>query len=65
MLKFLLRALFKPTYRLKAKSNRKPVRETRSYKSGRTITASPAQPTHPSLVRQKEPRRLMHRTQSR
>ena len=47
MLKILLRALFKPTYRPKAKSNRKPVRETRSYKSGRSITASSAQPKPP------------------
>jgi len=44
MLKFLLRALFKPTYRPQTKQSRKPVRETLAYKAGRSITVSSAQP---------------------
>ncbi|WP_231703990.1 thermonuclease family protein [Cochlodiniinecator piscidefendens] len=47
MLKFLLRALFKPTNRPKAKPNRKPVRETSAYKAGRSITASSPLPKTP------------------
>ncbi|WP_271880492.1 thermonuclease family protein [Phaeobacter italicus] len=43
MLKFLLRALFKPTYRSQTKPSRKPVRETLAYKAGRSITVSSAQ----------------------
>ncbi len=47
MLKFLLRALFKPTYRPKSKPNREPVREPLTYRAGRSITATSAQPKTP------------------
>ena len=40
MLKFLLKVLFKPSHRPKAKANNKPVKETRVPIVGRDITAS-------------------------
>lgn len=49
MLKFLLRALIKPSYRAKANPGRKPVSETLAYKAGRSI-ASSAQPKTPQPV---------------
>lgn len=47
MFKFLFRALFKPSYRSRAKPHKKPVRETLAYKAGRSIAASSAQPKTP------------------
>lgn len=44
MLKYLLRALFKPAYRSRTKPSRKPVEETLAYKAGRSITISSARP---------------------
>lgn len=44
MLKFILRALFRPSYRTKAKPSKKPIRETLAYKAGHSITAPSAQP---------------------
>jgi micrococcal nuclease len=40
MLKFLLKVLFKPSYRPKAKANKKPVKETRASMGDRGNTAS-------------------------
>lgn len=47
MLKFLLRALFKPTYRPKAQPDRKPVGKTLAYKADRGVTATSDQPKTP------------------
>ncbi|WP_448325878.1 thermonuclease family protein [Sulfitobacter sp. M13] len=47
MLKFLFRALFKPSYRHKAKSNTHPVKETSADDTVRGISASSAQPKAP------------------
>ena len=47
MLKFLFRALFKPSYRYKAKSNTHPVKETSADATVRGISASSAQPKAP------------------
>jgi endonuclease YncB( thermonuclease family) len=40
MLKFLLKVLFKPSHRPKAKANNKPIKETRVPIAGRDIAAS-------------------------
>ena len=47
MLRFILRALFKPTYKPKAKLHKKPINETIAYKAGRSITARSKQPNRP------------------
>lgn len=43
MLRVILKALFKPSYPRRRKPTKKPVRETLSYKAGRSISA----PAHP------------------
>lgn len=47
MLKFILRAMFRPTYRPKSEQYNKPVSEKLAYKVGRSITAPSSQPKTP------------------
>ena len=50
MLRFILRALFRPTYRPKAKAYKKPASETIAYKAGRSITARSTQSNTPQSI---------------